>query len=136
MTTDTATNCAETFSLTRERAWRPHRPGRRGCIDSLTMRGSAGALRRQAMSLYNHVGQQGRPPRRHVDVIVGDIVVPASGTDWRSAARAILLGHEMLLAHPCRRMQITSRYSIAGIRATSTPRSSPSRGRLLDRGRT
>jgi AcrR family transcriptional regulator len=84
-----------------------------GGIESLTMRGLGQALNVEAMSLYNHVSNKDDLLDGMVDVVVGDIQVPPSGTDWRSAMRArCISAHEMLLAHPWAAMQITSRYSI------------------------
>ena len=82
-------------------------------IDSLTMRGLGQALGVEAMSLYNHVANKDDLLNGMVDVVVGDIVVPTSGTDWRSAMRArCISAHETLLAHPWAALQITSRLAI------------------------
>ena len=82
-------------------------------IDSLTMRGLGQALGVEAMSLYNHVSNKDDLLDGMVDVVVGDIVVPPSGTDWRSAMRArCISAHETLLAHPWAALQITSRLTI------------------------
>jgi AcrR family transcriptional regulator len=114
MTTDTQRTAPRRGSLTRERVLRAaialvDEDG----IDSLTMRGLGRALGVEAMSLYNHVANKDDLLDGMVDVVVGDIVVPPSGTDWRTAMRArCISAHEMLLAHPWAAMQITSRYSI------------------------
>ncbi len=82
-------------------------------IDSLTMRGLGQALGVEAMSLYNHVSSKDDLLDGMVDVVVGDIVVPLSGTHWRSAMRArCISAHETLLAHPWAALQITSRVAI------------------------
>jgi AcrR family transcriptional regulator len=82
-------------------------------IDSLTMRGLGRALGVEAMSLYNHVSNKDDLLDGMVDVVVGDIVVPPSGTHWRSAMRErCISAHEMLRAHPWAAVQITSRFTI------------------------
>jgi AcrR family transcriptional regulator len=82
-------------------------------IDSLTMRGLGQALGVEAMSLYNHVANKDDLLDGMVDVVVGDIVVPPSGTHWRSAMRArCISAHQTLLAHPWAAVQITSRMTI------------------------
>jgi AcrR family transcriptional regulator len=103
MSTGTARTAQGRVSLTRERVLRAAISlADEGGIDSLTMRG-----------LYNHVANKDDLLDGMVDVVVGDIVVPPPGTDWRSAMRArCISAHEMLLAHPWAAMQITSRYSI------------------------
>jgi AcrR family transcriptional regulator len=84
-----------------------------GGIESLTMRGLGQALGVEAMSLYNHVSNKDDLLDGMVDVVVGDIVVPPSGTDWRIAMRArCISAHEILLAHPWAALQITSRFTI------------------------
>ena len=84
-----------------------------GGIESLTMRGLGQALGVEAMSLYNHVANKDDLLDGMVDLVVGDIDVPPTGTPWRSAMRArCISAHEILLAHPWAAMQITSRYNI------------------------
>ncbi len=87
----------------------------RGGIDSLTMRGLGTGRPRtcEAMSLYNHVANKDDLLDGMVDVVVGDIVVPPTGTPWRSALRArCISAHETLLAHPWAALLITSRLAI------------------------
>jgi AcrR family transcriptional regulator len=82
-------------------------------IESLTMRGLGQSLGVEAMSLYHHVANKDDLLDGMVDVVVGDIVVPPSGTPWRAAMRArCLSAHATLLAHPWVAPQITSRLSI------------------------
>ena len=112
--TGTSTKARARVPLTRERALQAAvaLADTQG-IEAVTMRGLARDLGVEAMSLYHHVANKDDLLDGMVDVIVGDIVVPASGTDWRSAMRArCISAHEMLLAHPWAAMQITSRYSI------------------------
>jgi AcrR family transcriptional regulator len=82
-------------------------------IDSLTMRGLGRALGVEAMSLYNHVANKDDLLDGMVDVVVGDIEVPPSGTHWRTAMKArCLSAHRTLLAHPWAAPLITSRLAI------------------------
>jgi AcrR family transcriptional regulator len=67
----------------------------------------------EAMSLYNHVKNKDDILDGIVDLILGDIDVPPSGTPWRTAMRArALSAHAILLAHPWAAIQIMSRYNI------------------------
>lgn len=82
-------------------------------IESLTMRRLGQELRVKAMSLYNHVASKDDILDGIVDLVVGDIHVPATGTDWRSAMRErAVSAHEVLLAHPWAAMLLMSRYNI------------------------
>lgn len=82
-------------------------------IESLTMRGLGQSLGVEAMSLYNHVQNKDDLLNGMVDVVVGDIEVPPTGTPWRIAMRArSMSAHETLLAHPWAALQITSRLAI------------------------
>jgi hypothetical protein len=67
----------------------------------------------EAMSLYNHVANKDGILDGIVDLVLGDIDVPPSGTDWKSAMphRAIS-AHEVLLTHPWAAMLIMSRFNI------------------------
>ena len=77
------------------------------------MRGLGRSLGVEAMSLYNHVANKDDLLDGMVDVVVGDIVVPPTGTPWRSALRArCISAHETLLAHPWAALLITSRLAI------------------------
>jgi AcrR family transcriptional regulator len=82
-------------------------------IESLTMRRLGQELGVEAMSLYNHVANKDDILDGIVDLIVGDIDVPPTGTDWKSAMRQrAVSAHEVLLAHPWAAMLIMSRYNI------------------------
>ena len=82
-------------------------------IESLTMRELGLRLGFEAMSLYNHVASKDDILDGIVDLVVGDIHVPATGTDWRSAMRErAVSAHEVLLAHPWAAMLLMSRYNI------------------------
>ncbi len=82
-------------------------------IESLTMRRLGQELGVEAMSLYNHVANKDDILDGIVDLVVGDIQVPATGTGWRSAMRErAISAHEVLLAHPWAAMLLMSRYNI------------------------
>lgn len=82
-------------------------------IGSLTMRRLAQELGVEAMSLYHHVANKDDILDGIVDLVVGEIEVPPTGTDWRSAMRhRAISAHEVLLAHPWAAMLIMSRFNI------------------------
>lgn len=82
-------------------------------IDSLTMRGLGRALGVEAMSLYNHVTSKDDILDGIVDLVLGDVEVPGSGTPWKAAMRhRSISAHAVLLAHPWAAIQIMSRYNI------------------------
>ena len=114
MATDTARTAQGRAPLTRERVLRAAISlADEGGIDSLTMRGLGRSLGVEAMSLYNHVANKDDLLDGMVDVVVGDIVVPPTGTPWRSALRErCISAHETLLAHPWAALLITSRLAI------------------------
>jgi AcrR family transcriptional regulator len=82
-------------------------------IESLTMRRLGQQLGVEAMSLYNHVANKDEILDGIVDLVLGDIGVPPTGTDWKTAMRArAISAHEVLLAHPWAALQIMSRFNI------------------------
>ena len=82
-------------------------------IDALTMRRLGQELGVEAMSLYNHVANKDDLLDGIVDLVLGDIDVPPTGTDWKLAMRQrAISAHEVLLAHPWAAVQIMSRYNI------------------------
>jgi AcrR family transcriptional regulator len=84
-----------------------------GGIESLTMRRLGQQLGVEAMSLYKHVSNKDDVLDGIVDLVLGDIDVPPSGTPWREAMRArAVSAHEVLLAHPWAALQIMSRFNI------------------------
>jgi AcrR family transcriptional regulator len=84
-----------------------------GGIESLTMRRLGQELGVEAMSLYKHVSNKDDVLDGIVDLVLGDIEVPPSGTPWREAMRArAVSAHEVLLAHPWAALQIMSRFNI------------------------
>ena len=82
-------------------------------IDALSMRRLGQELGVEAMSLYNHVANKDDLLDGIVDLVLGDIEIPPSGTPWREAMRKrAISAHEVLLAHPWAALQIMSRFSI------------------------
>jgi len=82
-------------------------------ISALTMRRLATELGVEAMSLYHHVANKDEILDGITDLVVSEIQVPASGTDWRTAMRdRAISAHEVLLAHPWSAMLIMSRFNI------------------------
>ncbi|HEX4189059.1 MAG TPA: TetR/AcrR family transcriptional regulator C-terminal domain-containing protein [Solirubrobacteraceae bacterium] len=59
----------------------------RAGVESLTMRKLARELGVEAMSLYNHVANKDDILDGIVEIVFGEIELPASGTDWRAAMR-------------------------------------------------
>src|ERR671938_650681 len=88
--------------LTRERVLRTAlRLADEGGIESLTMRKLARALGVEAMSLYNHVASKGDLVDAIVDVVVGEIELPAAADDWDVAIRKYAIAaHDVFLRHP------------------------------------
>lgn len=56
-------------------------------VESLTMRGLAGTLGVEAMSLYKHVANKDEVLDGLIDLVVAEIEVPPPGTEWRQAMR-------------------------------------------------
>ena len=73
-------------------------------IESLTMRRLGKGLGVEAMSLYNHVANKDDILDGIVDLVLGDIEVPPTGTHWKLAMRhRAISAHKVLLDHPGRR---------------------------------
>jgi AcrR family transcriptional regulator len=89
-------------ALTRERILRAAISlADRDGIESLSMRKLGQALEVEAMSLYNHVSNKVDMLDGMVDVVFGEIDLPADGTDWRIAMRArAISARQALLRHP------------------------------------
>jgi AcrR family transcriptional regulator len=84
-------------------------------IESLNMRKLAQELGVVPMALYKHVANKDQLLDGMVDVIVGEIQPPVSGSDWKSdVRRRILSARRALLRHPWASRVIESR-------ATPTP---------------
>lgn len=82
-------------------------------LASLSMRKLAKALRVEAMSLYSHVANKEQILDGLVDLVVGEIELPAIGGDWRVAMRRrALSAHAALMRHPWAAMLLMSRLNI------------------------
>ena len=85
----------------------------RSGLAALTMRRLGQELGVEAMSLYNHVANKDDILDGIVDLVLGDIDVPPTGTHWKAAMRQrAISAHEVLLAHPWAALQIMSRFNI------------------------
>lgn len=70
-------------------------------IAALSMRTLGAALGVQAMSLYNHVSNKEDILAGIVDLVVGEIEVPAAEEDWRVVMRRrAQSAHAVLMRHP------------------------------------
>lgn len=89
-------------ALTRERVLRAAiKSADRDGIQSLSMRALGHKLGVEAMSLYNHVRDKEDLLDGMVDVVFGEIELPASGLDWRTAMRQrAISARQVLLRHP------------------------------------
>src|SRR3954465_7138723 len=67
-------------------------------IESLSMRKLGQALGVEAMSLYNHVANKDDLLDGMVDVVFGEIGLPSSATDWKTAMRQRALSAREVLA--------------------------------------
>ena len=100
--------------LTRERVLRRAiRMADKDGIGSLSMRKLAQALGVEAMSLYNHVANKEDLLDGMVDIVAGEIEVPAVGKDWKKAMRRrAVSAHEVLLRHAWASMLLVSRVNV------------------------
>jgi AcrR family transcriptional regulator len=81
-------------------------------VEALSMRKLAQELEVVPMALYKHVVNKDELLDGMVDVVVGEIDPPASGTDWKTAIRQrALSARRMLLRHPWASKVIESRTS-------------------------
>lgn len=70
-------------------------------IESLSMRRLGQQLGVEAMSLYNHVANKDDILDGIVDIVVSEIDVPSSGTEWKAAMRrSAISAHDVLQRHP------------------------------------
>ncbi len=114
MPTETDSNAQRRGRLSRERVLRAAVAlADQSGIESLTMRRLGHELGVEAMSLYNHVANKDDILDGIVDLVLSDIDVPPTGTDWKTAMRQrSISAHEVLLAHPWAAMLIMSRFNI------------------------
>jgi AcrR family transcriptional regulator len=70
-------------------------------VESLSMRKLAQALGVEAMSLYRHVRNKGEIVDGMIDLVFGEIGLPATDVDWRTAMRQrAIKAREVLARHP------------------------------------
>ena len=82
-------------------------------IASLSMRKLAQNLGVQAMSLYNHVSDKEDVLDGIVDIVVGEIELPAINENWQTAMRQrATSARTILLRHPWAAMLIMSRVNV------------------------
>jgi AcrR family transcriptional regulator len=114
MPTENHSNAEPRVPLSRERVLRAAIAlADQSGLESLTMRRLGHELGVEAMSLYNHVANKDDILDGIVDLVVSDIDVPPTGTDWKTAMRQrAISAHEVLLAHPWAAMLIMSRFNI------------------------
>jgi AcrR family transcriptional regulator len=114
MPTETGPNAERRAPLNRERVLRAAVAlADRSGLESLTMRRLGQELGVEAMSLYNHVANKDDILDGIVDLVLGDIEVPPTGTGWRTAMRQrAISAHRVLLAHPWAALLIMSRFNV------------------------
>lgn len=82
-------------------------------LDALSMRAVAGALKVEAMSLYNHVESKEHLLDGLVDLVVAEIELPRRGGDWRATMRRRAQdAHAVLLRHPWATQLFLSRMNV------------------------
>jgi AcrR family transcriptional regulator len=87
--------------MSRDRVLRAavHLADERG-LEALTMRGLAQELGVEAMTLYYYVAKKDDMLEGMVDIVVGEIDLPASGSDWKASMRtSAISAHDVLLRH-------------------------------------
>ena len=88
-----------------------------GGIESLTMRGLAGQLQVEAMSLYNHVANKDDLLDGLLELVASGIEEPDAGLDWRAATRRrAVSAHDALLRHPWASILWASRMNVGPAR--------------------
>ena len=68
-------------------------------IDALTMRKLGEALGVEAMSLYNHVANKDELLDGMVDIVFGEVGLPAGDVDWKTAMRRRAVSARQVLSH-------------------------------------
>jgi AcrR family transcriptional regulator len=81
-----------------------------GGVEALSMRNLARELGVVPMALYKHVASKDELLDGMIDVVVGEIDLPLTGADWKTAVRErILSARQALLRHPWASRVIESR---------------------------
>jgi AcrR family transcriptional regulator len=82
-------------------------------LEALSMRTLAQALRVEAMSLYHHVKNKDDVLDGIADLVVGEIEVPAIGSDWKKAMRKrATSAHQVFLRHPWAALLVGTRLNV------------------------
>jgi AcrR family transcriptional regulator len=72
----------------------------RNGIESLSMRKLGQELGVEAMSIYNHVANKDEIEDGIVEIVLGEIELPADGADWKEALRRTAISsHEVFVHH-------------------------------------
>lgn len=72
-----------------------------GGLEALTMRTLADELEVAPMALYRHIANKDDLVDAMIDVVFGEIALPAGGTDWKTAMRQRAISvYEALARHP------------------------------------
>ncbi len=102
MATQTVPTTKQRAPLSRERVLRAALDlADKDGIESLSMRKLGEKLGVEAMSLYNHVANKDDILDGIVDLVFGEIALPAERAPWKTAARGrAISAHEALLRHP------------------------------------
>src|SRR4030065_2158494 len=70
-------------------------------VDPLTMRRLGGRLGVEAMALYKHVANKDEILDGIAELVVGEIEIPAPGSEWRTAMRqGAISARRGVTAHP------------------------------------
>jgi AcrR family transcriptional regulator len=86
-------------------------------IGSLTMRGLAGQLQVEAMSLYNHVDNKDDLLDGMIELVAAEIEAPDEDASWRAAIRQrAISAHDALLRHPWSSVLWASRMNVGPAR--------------------
>jgi AcrR family transcriptional regulator len=83
-------------------------------IQALSMRRLAKELGVEAMSLYNHVANKDEILDGMLDIVMGEVEIPADDADWKAALRrSAISAYEAFVRHPwtCSLMHTTPRVS-------------------------
>jgi AcrR family transcriptional regulator len=86
-------------------------------IDALTMRGLAGQLQVEAMSLYNHVDNKDDLLDGMIELVAVEIEDPDADAGWKAAIRQrAISAHDALLRHPWSSILWASRMNVGPAR--------------------
>jgi AcrR family transcriptional regulator len=82
-------------------------------LEALSMRKLAATLKVEAMSLYHHVANKDELLDGMVDLVIGEIELPSTKGDWRSAMRRrAISSHGVMMRHPWAPLLLVSRITV------------------------